>query len=141
MRIQLQALLLAMSAAYVLPADQAPGITLRGKLTISEGKPPVVETADHKRILLDGDETTRKVLADAHLNGFEVELKGRFASNGKFAIDPRGEHGMLVRKDGHLKLISYFCDNCSIHYATPGPCVCCQKETTLDLVDPDAKDQ
>jgi hypothetical protein len=28
---------------------------------------------------------------------------------------------------------------CNIRAYTPGPCVCCQRETTLDLIDPDAK--
>jgi hypothetical protein len=123
-----------------LAADTAT-VTLRGKLTIEEGKAAAVETAGRKRIQLDGDETTRRVLADARLNGFDVELKGHFAAPQRFAIDPMREHGMMVRKDGRLKLITYFCDACSIHYATPGPCACCMKETTVDLVDPDAKEK
>jgi hypothetical protein len=34
-------------------------------------------------------------------------------------------------------MITYWCDVCSIRAYTPGPCVCCQQETTLDLRDPD----
>jgi hypothetical protein len=36
-----------------------------------------------------------------------------------------------------MKLVSYWCDICTIRSYTPGPCVCCQKDTTLDLIDPD----
>jgi len=42
-----------------------------------------------------------------------------------------------VRQDGKLKLVTYWCDICAIRAYTPGPCVCCQRETTLDLRDPD----
>jgi hypothetical protein len=133
--------LLVLALAPIVLAAAAPTVTLRGKLAIHEGKPAALQTTGHKRIQLDGDETTRKVLADSRLNGFDVEIKGHFAAAGRFAIDPMREHGMMVRKDGRLKLVTYFCDACSIHYATPGPCACCQKETTVDLVDPDVKDK
>jgi hypothetical protein len=88
---------------------------------------------------LDGDDSMQKILQDPRLNGFDVEAKGHFTSAGRFLIDPIHTHSMLVRKDGRLKMISYFCDICNIRSYTPGPCVCCQKETVLDLQDPDAK--
>jgi hypothetical protein len=124
-------------SATVPPAHE----TLHGKLNLHDGKPPVLETTDHKKVILDGDETTRKVLADPRVNGFEVEATGHFTSAGHFLIDASHTHPMLVRKDGHLKLITYWCDVCSIRAYTPGPCACCQKETALDLVDPDDPDK
>jgi hypothetical protein len=36
-----------------------------------------------------------------------------------------------------VKVITYWCDVCSIRTYTPGKCWCCQQETTLDLRDPD----
>jgi len=118
-------------------ADLHPGETLRGKLVLGEGKPAVVETAAHKLVTLNGDEPTRKVLGDPRLNGFEVEAKGRFTAPDRFLIDPIHTRALLVRQGGKLRMITYWCDLCSIRSFTPGPCVCCQRETTLDLRDPD----
>ena len=129
--------LLGLLAGSLFAADLSPGTTLRGKLSIREGQPATLETADHQVIALEGDETTSKLLGDTRLSGFEVEARGRFLSPGRFRIDPSHTHSLMVRKDGHLKLITYWCDVCSIRAYTPGPCVCCQRETTLDLRDPD----
>jgi hypothetical protein len=120
-----------------LGADPPPGETLRGKLVLGERKPPVVETAEHKLVTLDGDEPTRKVLGDQRLNGFDIEAKGRFTAPDRFLIDPIHTRALLVRQGGKLRMITYWCDTCSIRSFTPGPCVCCQRETTLDLRDPD----
>jgi hypothetical protein len=128
--------MLAVFAAF--GADLRPGEAVRGKLVLGAGKPPAVETAEHKLVILDGDESTRMVLADRRLNGFEVEAKGRFTAPDRFLIDPIHTHGMLVRQDGKLRMVTYWCDTCSIRSFTPGLCVCCQKETTLELRDPDA---
>jgi len=130
--------LLAIAAGSLAAADFHPGQPLRGKLSVRDGKPTTLATPDRKTITLDGDDTTMKVLADTGLNGFEVELRGRFTAPDRFLIDPSHTHSLLVRKDGKLKLVSYWCDVCSIRAYTPGPCVCCQKETTLELLDPDA---
>jgi hypothetical protein len=124
-----------------LAADMHPGQTLRGKLSIHPGQPATLETSDHKTVRLDGDDTTEKVLADVRLNGFEVETRGHFTSADHFQIDPSYTHSLLVRKEGRLKLITYWCSICSIRAYTPGPCVCCQRETTLDLRDPDHPDE
>ena len=120
-----------------MAADLRPSSTLRGKLSVREGKPAAIETPDHKLVTVEGDDTTSKLLADGRLNGFEVEARGHFTSPDHFQIDPSHTHSLLVRKDGKLRLISYWCDVCSIRAFTPGPCVCCQRETTLDLIDPD----
>ena len=124
--------LLVLAAGSALAAD-----SLRGKLVLGDGKPPVVETAEHKLVTLDGDEPTRKVLADQRLNGFDIEAKGRFTAPDRFRIDPIHTRALLVRQGGKLRMITYWCDTCSIRSFTPGPCVCCQRETTLDLHDPD----
>jgi hypothetical protein len=63
------------------------------------------------------------VLNDKRLAGFDLEAKGRFTGP--------------VHKDGHVKVITYWCDVCSIRTYTPGPCRCGQKEPLLDLRDPD----
>ncbi len=125
-------------AVSVSAADlHQPGTTtLKGKLSVVPGKPPVVESAG-KLVGVEGDDTSAKVLADPRLNGFEVELHGRFTAPDHFVLNPSHTRSMLVRKDGKLKLVSYWCDVCSIRAYTPGPCVCCQRETELELRDPD----
>lgn len=128
--------LLAFSLS-VLAADTHQSVTVRGKLAVHDGQPATLETNDHKTITLDGDETTVKVLGDRRLNGFDLQVKGHFTSAGRFQIDPTHTHSTLVNKDGHLKMVTYWCEVCSIRSYTPGPCVCCRDETTLDLRDPD----
>lgn len=115
------------------------GETLEGKLSVRPNGPPTIQTADHKIITLDGDETTRKVLSDSRLNGMHIHAAGHFTAPDKFQIDPSYQRSLLVHSDGKLKLITYWCDVCSIRDYTPGPCRCCQKELLLDLIDPDAK--
>ncbi|MBZ5617211.1 MAG: hypothetical protein LAQ69_00565 [Acidobacteriia bacterium] len=129
--------LFATALVCLIAAEPHQTVSVRGKLSVREGQPATVETADHKLVTLEGDNVTRKVLADDRLNGFEIEARGHFTSPDRFAIDPSHTHSLLVRQNGRLKLISYWCDICSIRAYTPGPCVCCQRETTLDLLDPD----
>ena len=117
------------------PIAPAPA-TVHGKLIVHEGQPAQVQTAGGL-VRLDGDDDTRKILGDARLNGFQVEARGHFTAPGQFLIDPIHTHSFLVRQGGKLKLVTYWCDICSIRAYTPGPCVCCQRETTLDLRDPD----
>lgn len=119
-----------------LAADSHTSVTLRGKLLV-DGNSAAIETPDHKRIAVDGDNQTRKVLHDTRLDGFSVEAKGHFTAPDRFLIDPIHTRALLVRKDGALKMITYWCNVCSIRSFTPGPCVCCQRETTIDLRDPD----
>ena len=118
-------------------ADKAPPETIRGKLIVREGKPPVIETAGHQLIQVDGDTPTHKVLNDTRVNGFEVQARGHFTGPDRFQVDPQHTHALLVHDHGSLKMITYWCDVCSIRAYAPGPCVCCQKETTLELRDPD----
>ena len=128
-----------LAVALLCAAAEPKTTTLSGRLAIASGQPPALVTSDGRRIVLDGDEPTRKILGDQRLNGFEVEAKGHFTAPGRFLIDPLHTRAMMVRQDGKLKMITYWCDVCSIRAYTPGPCVCCQRETTLDLRDPDAQ--
>lgn len=118
-------------------ADKVQPETIRGKLLVREGQPTVIETAEHTLITVDGDTPTHKVLHDARVNGFEVQARGHFTAPGTFQVDPQHTHALLVHDHGNLKMITYWCDVCSIRAYAPGPCVCCQQETTLDLRDPD----
>ena len=133
----LRALLLSACLAAAALAQTPPPATIRGTLLQRPGKPPAVETADHHIISLDGDEPTKGVLNDKRLAGFDLEAKGHFTASDQFLVDPIHTKAMFVHKDGHVKVITYWCDVCSIRTYTPGPCWCCQKETLLDLRDPD----
>ena len=115
--------------------------TIRGMLVQREGQPPAVRTADQQMITLDGDPATKGVLTDKRLAGFDLEAKGHFTAANQFMVDPIHTKAMFVHKDGHVKVITYWCDVCSIRTYTPGPCWCCQKETLLDLRDPDQDEQ
>jgi hypothetical protein len=127
-------------AAICIAADNRESVTVRGKLTVREGKPASLETTDRQTVQLDGDDSTLKVLADGRLNGFEIQAKGKFTGPGRFTIDPIHTRSLLVQEKGHLKLVTYWCDICAIRAYTPGPCACCQRETTLDLRDPEHLD-
>jgi hypothetical protein len=125
-------------AALSLHAATAPKTeTVHGKLVVGSGEAPVLETSQHQRILLDGDVPTRKVLHDRRLNGFEVSARGHFTAPDKFLIDPQYTRALVVMEGGKPKMITYWCDVCSIRAYAPGPCVCCQKDTDLDLRDLD----
>ena len=129
--------ILALAAACLQAATAPKTETVRGKLVVRSGEAPVLEMADHKLVALDGDAPTRKVLHDPRVNAFEVEARGHFTAPGKFLIAPQHTHALLVRDGGKLKMITYWCDVCYIRAYAPGPCVCCQKDTDLDLRDLD----
>ncbi|HZT31818.1 MAG TPA: hypothetical protein VFA33_18160 [Bryobacteraceae bacterium] len=137
-------LLLVSSLAFTCFAESAKApeaakpVSVRGTLTQKPGQGPTLETASHQTIFLSGDEGTMKVLNDPRVRGFDLEAKGHFTAPDKFQVDPLYTKAMFVHKDGHLKVITYWCDTCSIRTYAPGPCWCCQQETTLDLRDPDA---
>jgi hypothetical protein len=125
-----------LAAVLLCAAAEPPTQTLDGKLVIAEGQPPLLETAGHKLIHLEGDDPTRSVLTDVRLNGFTVQAKGHFTAPDRFLIDPSHTRSMLVRQEGKLRMVTYWCEVCHIRANTPGPCVCCFRETTLDLRDP-----
>ena len=57
---------------------------LRGKLTQRTGRPPAIETSDHKMVTVEGDEAALKVLNDKRLNGVELEATGHFTTPDRF---------------------------------------------------------
>jgi hypothetical protein len=136
MRLGLLALVCCVAGAGF--AEEPKPVSIRGTLVQRAGKATALETADHRIISLDGDDATKGVLNDKRMAGFDLEAKGRFTAPDQFVVDPIHTRAMFVHKDGHVKVITYWCDVCSIRTYTPGPCWCCQKETTLDLRDPDS---
>ncbi|MBS1855735.1 MAG: hypothetical protein JST11_10245 [Acidobacteria bacterium] len=130
-------LLLVLAGALAFAASEPKTQTIEGKLTIHPDAPATLETPEHQVITLDGDTPTRKVLHDERISGMDAQATGHFTAPGKFLVDPQYKRALLVRKDGKLKMVTYWCDVCGIRAYTPGPCVCCQKETDLDLRDPD----
>lgn len=131
-------LLLCLVLAVVCRADSAkavdsPSASVRGKLVQPENQTPALETADHKLVTLEGDGSTEHVLHDKRLAGVDLEAKGHFAAAGRFQVDPFYTGALHVFKDGKRLKITYWCDVCSIRQYEPGPCWCCQRETTLDL--------
>jgi hypothetical protein len=128
-------------AAAICFAEGPQPDTVTGKLVQPPGKPPAIQTAPGKLIQLDGDEPTRGVLNDKRLAGFALEARGHFTAPDHFQVDPIHTRAILVRKDGKVKFVTYWCDICSIRTYTPGLCWCCQEETTLDLLDPDQADK
>jgi hypothetical protein len=131
-------LLLACALAAGL-AQSKPSEAIEGKLVVREGQPSALATGNRGTVTLEGDPDTRKVLQDKRLDGADLKARGHFTDGGHFAVDPIHTKAMFVRKDGRLKLITYWCEICSIRTYTPGECWCCQRETTLDLRDPDAQ--
>ena len=113
----------------------APAVTkIRGKLTTRDGK-PALELSDHRLVPVDGDESTRGILNDKRVAGFDIEADGHFTDSGTFQVDPIHTKALHVYQDGKRRSISYWCATCSIRTYTPGTCVCCQQETALDLQD------
>jgi hypothetical protein len=133
--VRLLACLTLVSACFAespKPAD-TPAAIVRGKLVQHENQPPMLETTEHKLIVLEGDGTTEHVLHDKRLDGDEFEALGHFTSADHFRVDPAYTHALHVLKDGKRLSVTYWCEICSIRQYEPGPCMCCQRETHLDL--------
>ncbi len=110
---------------------RAAAATLRGKLV--PGEPPTVETADGRRVPVDGDNEVRGVLRDKRVIGSDFEVEGALGGNGVFQANPIHENPLFVHKGGKRLYVTYWCDVCAIRTRTPGVCWCCQEETELDL--------
>jgi len=137
MRLRCILLLALFAGACFAESDS---VTLRGKLTQAEGKPPALATADGKLIPLEGDKSTSGVLNDARLAGAQMELRGHFSGE-LFQVDPIHTQAMHVHREGKRLIVTYWCATCSIRTFAPGLCWCCQQETALDLREPDKDDQ
>jgi hypothetical protein len=119
--------------AAVLSAAEPKTETIEGTLIVRTGKSAAIETSDHRIIELDGDAPTRKVLRDERIHGMAAQATGHFTAPRKFLVDPQHKRALLVKKDGTAKMITYWCDVCGIRAYAPGPCVCCQADTELEL--------
>ena len=126
-------LLLLLASAWMLAAAEPKTETIEGKLIVRQGAAAILETAGHQAIELSGDPSTQKVLHDERLNGMTAQATGHYIAPGKFLLDPQHKRALLVRKGETLKMITYWCEVCQLRSYTPGPCVCCQGETDLDL--------
>jgi len=126
-----------LAGACILTAAEPKTVAIEGKLLIRSGAPARLEIAPNQSVELDGDAPTRKVLHDERISGMEAQATGHYTAAGKFLIDPQHKRALLLRKGGKLKMITYWCEVCGIRAYTPGPCVCCQGETDLDLRDLD----
>ena len=129
-------LLLLPACVLLLSAAEPKTETIEGTLTVSAGEAPVLNTGS-LRVQLDGDAPTRKVLHDPRIDGFRARATGHFTAPGRFLVDPQYKRALLVYQGEKLKMITYWCEVCGIRAYTPGPCVCCQADTELDLRDPD----
>jgi hypothetical protein len=117
-------------------SDPAPG-SLRGKLIAG----PAIRTNDGRIIALKGDAPTMLVLNDDRLKGADFEVVGHVSGPEEFTVDPIHKKALFAYKDGKRLMVSYWCDICYIRTWSPGKCVCCQKYTDLDLIDPDTVDK
>jgi len=114
-------------------ADEAPPVTLRGKLIQKDGQPSELAMPGGKSVPLEGDDQTTGVLRDARLKDAEFEVIGEYTPSGSLRILPIHKRGMYVLKDGKRLFVTYWCEVCSIRTYTPGICWCCQDQTALDL--------
>ena len=103
--------------------------TLRGKL-LAGAK---MLASEGREVALTGDASTVSVINDSRLKDCDLEAAGEFLSPAEFKIGPIHQRNLFVHKDGQRFTISYWCPVCSIRTYTPGPCMCCQEETALDL--------
>jgi hypothetical protein len=68
-----------------------------------------------------------------------MEANGHFSGPAQFIVDPIHTKALFVYHDGKRHTISYWCKVCSIRTYSPGPCMCCQEYTALDLQEVDKK--
>jgi hypothetical protein len=130
--------LLAVVASPVCFGQVKAESILSGRL-VQSGNPAFL-TSDGKTVTVSGDDPTNKILNDSRLNGRGFEAKGHAQGAGSFTIDPIETRPMVVFDGARRLRVTYYCDVCSIRTYSPGPCMCCQAETRLDLIDPSAKE-
>jgi hypothetical protein len=106
--------------------------SLRGKLIQQPGQDPFIEVSG-RRITLEADEDTWKVLRDERLAGADIELLGTAKDPNHFAVAGTELHPVFVWKNNKRLYVTYWCDVCYIRTYVPGNCWCCQKYTLLDL--------
>ncbi len=113
--------------------EHAAGQVIRGKLEGLRDGSPVLKT-DHGRLVgLEGDRETVAVLSDKRLAGRRMGLQGHFVAKDRFRVAPFHRKAFWVLEHGKKLYVSYWCSTCSIRTYTPGICMCCQRETELEL--------
>jgi hypothetical protein len=100
--------------------------TLDGKLGVTPGIGPVLQTPGKNYTLLARAPWLMGILEDERLLGRELRLQGIFEPDGDFRV----VHLFTV-KNGKLFKVDYYCETCNISALGPGPCVCCQQNTEL----------
>jgi len=93
----------------------------------------VLVMAGGKRVELEADPDTLRVLSDPRLHATELGARGAWEGLGRFRIGPFHLESFWVYRNGACWKVSYWCPVCSIRTYTPGKCQCCQEETELDL--------
>ena len=94
--------------------------------------PATLEGASGK-LRLEGDPQTTAVLGDKRLDGMRVRLAGDRVGGDGFRVGPIHTRALRVVQGAKLLFVTYWCEVCSIRTYAPGPCMCCQDETALDL--------
>jgi len=122
-------LVLSVAAGFAEPPAET---TIRGRLAQQAGK-PALKMDTGAVISLDGDDATRGVLNDKRLAGSDIDATGQFTNPKTFKVNPIHTKALHVFHDGKRHTISYWCKVCSIRTYSPGPCMCCQDDTELDL--------
>ena len=113
--------------------------SVSGRLLQTDGQ-ACLRLADGRAVRVSGDAPTDKILHDARLNSRVFEARGNWQGAEAFTIDPIETRPMVVVDGAKRWRVTYYCDVCSIRTYSPGPCMCCQAETRLDLIDPATKD-
>ena len=127
------ALLAAQDTAKIAPPGS---VALRGKLETPDAESAALRLRDGSLVQLHGDEQTEKVLHDERLKGLDFEAVGRRGADGSLTILPIHLAALFVYEKGKRLRVTYYCDVCSIRTYSPGVCMCCRKDTRIDLVDP-----
>ena len=94
---------------------------------------PAVLEAGGGKLRVEGDKQTAAVLEDKRLDGMRVRLTGEQAGPDVFRIGPIHTRALRVVQGAKLLFVTYWCEVCSIRTYSPGPCMCCQDYTALDL--------
>ncbi len=109
----------------ILLAVAAQDAALQGRLVVEPGKPPVLESGGTPVRLTSARRSIRDTLQDSRISGKELKVIGRSQPDGLFEVD----EFYVVRPDGALYRLVYFCSVCNITRFGPGKCECCQQPT------------
>ncbi len=114
-------------------AGNRSGATIEGTLERTQDGRPALRVSPDRLVVLAGDSETIEVLTDERLAGRRMGVRGRYASGGRFLVAPFHTKAFWVLENGKKLYVSYWCSTCAIRTYTPGICMCCQKETALEL--------